>query len=56
MDNISLNAIPSSGGFPGTVTSRTFMVSLPWWARRIRQAAQAVVRWTARFETHTRIS
>jgi len=36
-------------------TTRTYLVSLPWWARWIRQAAEAVAQWTRRFETHTRI-
>lgn len=42
-------------GIAGTCTSRTYAVSLPWWARLIRSAAEAVVTWTKRFEKHTRI-
>ena len=53
---IDLNSIPiASQGMPGTVTTRTYAVSLPRWARWIRHAAEAVVRWTQRFERHTRI-
>lgn len=40
---------------PGTTTICMFAVSLPWWVRRIQKAAEAVVAWTRRFETHTRI-
>ena len=54
-DVTQLGLPPVSPSPTGIWTSRTYAVSLPRWASRIRSAAEAVARWTKRFETYTRI-